>query len=249
MRLFVSVCLIISSWGVAHAGDWEWELSPYIWASAVTLNVSVNDMEVAGVEVAFKDLIDKADIGGLIHFEGQRGRGGFFIELVYLDLSDDNTITGAPLVPDGTITKSGLQQLIAEVGGFYQVHGDDSGLEVLFGARLFDLSVDVTYDFPVDPDYALASNQSLVDGFIGMRYQSAFAERWVWWLRGDAGTGGTDLSWQGVAGVGLKLGKDRDDTLWFGYRHLEFDDDAEDAGITDTEIVFSGPMFGYTFSF
>jgi hypothetical protein len=119
----VCVCLVVSSWGVAHAGDWKWELSPYIWATDVTLNVSVNDMEVASVEVGFKDLIDKADFGALRHFEGQRG------------------------------------------------------------------------------------------------------------------------------GVGLKLGKDRDDTLWFGYRHLEFDDDDEDAGITDTEVVFSGPIFGYTFSF
>ena len=233
----------------AGDGEWQWELTPYVWATDVSLDITVNDMDVASVEVPFGDLVDSLDLGAMLHLEGHRGRGGFFVEMFYADLSDDKTITGAPLVADGTIIQSGMEQWVVEAGGFYEVFGEGSGFDLLFGARLFDLSLDVAFDFPVAMDKTLVSDESLLDGFVGLRYRGDIGDRWMWWARGDVGAGGTDLSWQGIFGVGLKVGKKRDDALWFGYRHLAFDFEEGTSGITDTELAFSGAMFGYTFGF
>ena len=247
--LALLVALIAPAGASADGGEWEWELTPFLWASDISLNLSVNDTDVANVEVDFSDLVDKLDLGALVHFEGRRGRGGFLLEVSYIELSDDKTITGRPPVADGTMVHTGLTQLIAEAGGFVEVFGKDSGFDLLFGARLFDLSVDVDFVFPVAPDKSLASDESLVDGFAGLRYRGGIGERWIWWARGDVGAGGTDLSWQGIFGVGLKIGKKGDDALWFGYRHLEFDLKGRSSGITDTELAYSGPIFGYRFGF
>lgn len=244
------LCLVAGlSATTVHAEDWSWELTPYLWVADVSLDARVNDDQIANVELGFADLVDKIDIGALVRFEGRRGRAGFFVEANYLSLSDGKTILALPPITDGTEVRAEVDLLIAEAGGFYRVLGEDDGLDVLFGARLLDLSTDVSFDFPVIADRALSSDESPVDAFAGVRYRGGIGDRWAWWARGDVGGGGTDLSWQGIVGFGVNFGKKRDDTLIVAYRHLSFEVDNDGGRITEQKVAFSGLLIGYRFAF
>jgi hypothetical protein len=252
LRFSIAACALCLGAGLATpsvAGEWEWELSPFLWATDAAMDLSIDDTDVSGVEADFSDLIEKLDLGALVHFEGRRNRGGFLAELIYLELSDEKTFVGSPAVPGGTEVTSELEQLIAEVGGFYRIGEDESGLDVLFGLRLFELSTDVAFDFPVATDRSLSRDVSLLDGFAGLRYRGDMGKRWLWWARGDVGAGETDLSLQAIGGVGLKLGKNQGQALWIGYRHLQFEADESKGGIHEIELVFSGLVVGYLFGF
>ena len=48
---------------------------------------------------------------------------------------------------------------------------------------------------------------------------------------------------------GVNFGKERGQTLFFGYRHLAYEVEEGNRGITEREIAFSGPDVGYRFSF
>ena len=174
------------------------------------------------------------------------------MDIVYLSLSDDQTRSGGPVIPAGTTIEAEMDQLIGELGGIYRLTGDDRRLDLLFGARVMDVSIDVSLDFPSMSgiaDRSRSSDETLLDGFIGLRYSQDISDRWLWSIRGDVGAGDTDLTWQGVLNFGVNFGKERGQTLFFGYRHLAYEVEEGNSGITEREIAFSGPEVGYSFSF
>ena len=74
---WLAICLWLPATRV-QAGDWEWSIAPYIWGSDISLDVTANDEPVIGADVAVKDLLDKTDLAGMLHFEGASGKAGFF---------------------------------------------------------------------------------------------------------------------------------------------------------------------------
>ncbi len=245
----VIVVVVLAFAPGAHAGEWKWEIAPYVWFTDVGVDVSLNETDIVATTIDFGDIIDKADLGALVHFEGRKGRWGLFADVVYLSLSDDQTLSGGIFA--GTMIESEMDQLIGEVGGIYRLTGDDRGLDLLFGARVMDVSIDVSLDFPAagPTDRSRSSDETLFDGFIGLRYSQDISDRWLWSIRGDVGAGDTDLTWQGVLNLGVNFGKERGQTLFFGYRHLAYEAEEGNNGITERQLDFSGPEVGYRFSF
>ncbi|MCP3978388.1 MAG: hypothetical protein GY716_03515 [bacterium] len=243
------VLFALAAHSTARAEGWKWELVPYLWASDVRLDVALDRVDVAPVEVGFGDLVEKLDLGALVHFEGSKGKYGFFVDASYFELSDDQTIAGRPAIEDGTTVDTALEQLMLELGGKYRLPWDARALDLLFGVRLFDVSVEIDLDPPLAPDASVDRDRSLVDAFVGLRYGAQFADRWSWSVRADAGTGDTDLSWHAAANVGVALGEKRKNSLHVGYRHIQFEAEDDGPGITETELSYSGLMLGYRFVF
>jgi len=249
--LVVIAVLIAGTPGV-HAGEWEWEIAPYIWFTDVRADVSLNETDILSETIDFSNIIDEADLGALVHFEGRNGRWGLFVDVVYLALSGEQTRSGDLVILAGTTIEVEIDQLIGELGGIYRLTGDDRVLDLLFGARVMDVSLDISLDFPAVSglaDRSRSSDETLFDGFIGLRYGQDISDRWLWSIRGDVGAGDTDLTWQGVLNLGVNFGKERGQTLFFGYRHLAYEVEEGNSGITKREIAFSGPEVGYRFTF
>ena len=257
MRALPTVCLVVVFGLVAcapgaQAGEWEFEIAPYLWVADVRADVSLLETDIANVAITFSEIIDDADLAALVHFEGHKGRGGLFVDVVFLALSDDQPASGGPLIPAGTTINTELDLLIGELGGSYRMTGDEKGLELLYGVRVTDVSLDVNIDFPdtsLLADRSRSNDETPLDGLIGLRFAQDISERWQWSIRGDVSAGDTDLTWQGVLTVGAKFGKDRDNILYFGYRHLAYEFDQGSGGFTDREIEFSGALVGFGFGF
>jgi hypothetical protein len=235
----------------APAADWEWTIAPYLWASDISLDVSANDQSLGG-ELGFGDLLDKLDFAFLGHVEGRRGRGGFFFDLIYMDLGDTQTTVARPPLPGGTEVKSDVKQTMFEVGGFFRPSGGSHGLDLLYGVRVtdFDLDLTITLPGPQGLSGSASSSQSFTDGFAGLRYQAPLGERWSYVLRGDLGAGDSELAWNTSALLGYQVGKRRQNLILFGYRHMEVElKDSSDNLTIRTDVGMSGPIAGFAFRF
>jgi hypothetical protein len=237
----------------AHAGEWEWEIAPYVWMADVGVDISLNETDIVDTTIDFSDILDNAEFGALLHFEGRKGRGGMFADVVYLALNHDLTTAGRLIIPDGTRLDTDYAQFTGEAGGIYKLTGDEQGLDLLFGLRVMDVTIDLDLDFPdgsLIEDRTRSRDETLLDGFVGLRFGQGISDRWQWSIRGDVGAGESDLTWNGVLTFGVKFGKDRDKTLYLGYRHLAYEiEEANMEGIKDRDIEFTGPAVGFGFKF
>ena len=229
---------------------WRWSATPYIWAAGVKVDTDVNDEPVLGADVSFKDLLEDTDLAAMGHFEGRKGRQGFFVDILFLGTSDESTSAARPPLPDGTRTASDLDSWLAEVGGIWHPTGEEHGFELIYGARLldFDLETEVELPSPSAVETTIESSKSYLDGFGGVRWSAPFAKRWDIMLRGDVGTGGTDFSWNAVATLGVSFDEKEAYSLRFGYRHAAFNLEDDDDVTVESDVVYSGPFVGFTFA-
>jgi len=257
-RLFAAAVALVIGVGLsgaeaAVAGDWEWTLIPYVWASDVSLDVNVDGDPLIGEDVSFSDLVDKVDFASQLHFEGQRGKGGLFFDLSYFEFSDSETLTGGGIPPllDGTLVETKEKDSFLEVGGFYRPKGSSHGLDVLFGVRIInvDQKIDITLPFLVDPT-RVRIDDSFTDGFVGLRYSGPIGENWGFSARGDVSAGGTELTWNTVLLFGYQFGQTGKYSLLFGYRQMEIELEENDGDVkVETDIGLSGPIAGLSIKF
>lgn len=226
-----------------QAQEWEWTAVPYIWASDVSVDVSVDDDEVLENDLGFDDLLDKLDFAVQAHFEGRRRRAGFFIDLTYLETSDSFTSQPRVVLPGGSNVDTNVETLLVEGGGFYRLSGDQMGLDLIAGVRVTDYEVDV--DVALPPPSTLTTDVSAsatyTDGFVGLRHSSMLSDRWSLTLRGDVGAGDSDLAWNLSGLVGLHFGRDGRFAVLAGYRHLVMEFEEDDV---EVDLTMSGPALG-----
>ena len=252
LAIVLAICCIGTVASPARAADWEWTLTPYLWATDYGVDVSIKDEPAFGTDIAFSDLFDKLEFAFPIHFEGQRGKSGIFLDLMYIKLDESQTTAWHPHLPDGSNVQAGVKQTLFEAGGFYRPSGGANGLDILYGVRVIDfkMDIDITAPSPSTTTARASSSDTFTDGFLGLRYNAPLGERLSIAVRGDAGTGGTELTWNASALLGYSVGKQRQNLILIGYRHMEVElKDAHNGLKTKTDVTMSGPITGFMFRF
>ena len=251
-----TITLVISCLGAvaspAHADDWEWSLTPYLWASDIGVDVFVHDEPVYGSDVAFSDLFDKLEFAAPIHLEGQGEKFGVFLDVMYINLADTQTSVAHPPLPDDTSVASDLKQTIFEAGGVYRPSGGTHGLDFLLGVRVIDyeITVDVSLPAPSTLTSRVSSAEKFTDAFVGLRYHVPLGERTTIALRGDIGGGDSDLAWNTSALLGYSVGKQRKNQILIGYRHMKVElSDSHGGLIVESDVTMSGPITGFMIRF
>jgi hypothetical protein len=249
MRFAVAVACTCG-WGIGvGAADWEWTIAPYAWATDVSLDLSANNEPVLGADIGVSDILDKTDFVAMLHFEGRRGRAGFFVDGLYLSTSDEQTTTPAPPLPGGTHVDSEVDTRLYEAGGFYRLLEDRRVLDVLGGARVIDLDQqhDITLPGPLMQRTRLATSDTLLDGLVGLRFDQPFGERFDFLIRADVGAGDTDITWNGLGTFGLRLGQTGKYKLRLGWRHTYIETEERSTSGIDvkTELTLTGPLVGF----
>ena len=220
--------------------SWHWRVTPYLWGSDITTDVTFPGGENIAGTTRFSDILDKLDFGGMVHVEGQRGTWGMFFDATYLELSDD--ATEGPISVD-----SELETGLYEFALTYTPGGANGPFTAFAGARIVDMSLKMTFAAPVFPEpIRRTGDDSLTDFMAGGRYVHSFDDRWILSVRGDIGAGDTESSWNALASVGWRFGSDLDNAVMFGWRHMEAE--VEEGG-RQTDISFDGPVAGVLFSF
>lgn len=239
--------------GAVEAQDWRWSVTPYMWASEVGADVSINDHELLEREADLRDVLDSLDFVAQAHVEGQNGRHGLFFDGTYYDLGDDDRRYSLGSVGE-IVIKGDLEMTILETGGLYNPRGDGNGFTLIYGARVLDLDeeLDARYDFGSGSTGGrrYSASGTFFDGLVGARYVAPISERLSVILRADASAGGTELTWNAWTGLGWSFGGARQHALFAGYRYMEIEFKEDDARAeVETQVKLGGFIGGVKFGF
>jgi hypothetical protein len=180
------------------------------------------------------------------------------VDAVYLDISQSDggsetipILGGAVNVTRTVDTDITMKSWITTFGaGYNVVDNDRATLDLIGGARYFWIDVDVKLNLSRDGEFLQTSRQVKVsesdhvwDGIVGVRGMINLDKNWYMPYYADVGTGGSQSTWQAMAGVGYQF-KWGDVVL--AYRYLDYNFDS-DFALDDMNI--SGPLLGARFRF
>jgi hypothetical protein len=214
--------------------SWRFSLTPNLWASGLSGRVGFGPT-VGEVDLSIGDILDDFDIGVIGLFEARRYPWVIRTDLFYVSLSDEQ----ARIVDGGETLLIGQDQFMLQPElGYAIVSRPWGGVDALIGVRYWDLQVDLT----VQPQ-AVTGKADWIDGLVGaaLRYQPAAS--WHLFAKADAGTGGSEFTWQAFGGAGYDLG--RCCTLVAAYRYLDVDYQKDGGLVYDVH----GPAIGVTLRF
>lgn len=235
-RLVIFI-LCLSSAPSALAEQWDWKITPYFWASAITGDTQLGPVS-ADVDVKFSDIVDRLNVGALLHIEAHKERYLLSADLLYLALEANDSFS-----PTGGDTDADLDSLILE-GSYVFKHNTDSGFRGFeAGLRYWD------FDLKLQPALlaTIARSTNWVDAFIGYRVQNKLANNWSYMAKGNIGGGGADSSWALELSFQRQLSSGN--SLSFGYRALNVDyETTTGRGLPfKMDVTFHGIVIGYIF--
>lgn len=203
----------------APSEKWQFEITPYFWFSGLKTEIKTGLLPEQEMDVSFSDLSKLVDLGLAGMFEGRKGRLGFLIDGMYVDLG--KTVT----TPLGEVDL-GMKQGSFSLAMFYRAVEGKAALDLLGGGRYSNMSNDLKLTSGTLAGRQTSSTDFWVDVFGGARLQ-IFLAKWLAFVGyADIGAGGTKLSWQAYAGMDVRFSK----VFWgkVGYRYSYFDRESDD---------------------
>lgn len=217
-----------------------WSVTPYIWASDTSLDLTVEDTGInGGVEIPFSDLLDILDTAIQVHVEGGKGSWSVFSDITLMETTD--TID-RPLLIIGTNSK----QTFIDGAVAYWPQGVGSNLNFYAGVRYTDFDNRYEFSLGADPQVERHSSKDFFDALVGIRYRFDLSERWGLLTRADLSFGeseGTALI-QGL--FAYTVGKRQQNRILFGYQYKQAE--FQDGGLNQ-DYSYDGPMAGFNFRF
>jgi hypothetical protein len=252
---------------VPPADRWRFSITPYLWAPNIngTLKYSIPPGASGSpeVEVGPNEYLQALNFAMMIAGEVRRDRWLVFTDVIYLNFSSEKSAVqsinfGGNLVSSSVnaATSSSLKGWVWTLGAGYQVlPGRPVDLDVFGGLRYFGVHASTDWQLAVavtgpgggqtfPRTGSISQSVDLWDGIVGVKGRVRLGRsNWSIPFYLDAGTGSSDLTWQGMLGVAYSF---KWGDVSFVYRHLYYDQ-KDDKLIQD--MRFSGPALGVTFRF
>lgn len=267
------LCLLFDGGNVDASGnEWQFELTPYMWAAGVDVDVTTVKGREATGEFEFGDILDNLDFGGFIHFEGWGKKWGFIFDAFYIDLGTEAKFT--PRIGPKIDADVNVQQTSVELAAGYRipietgVAGETGAsgkqkwkfwIEPILGLRYGDVEEEIDLKLTFTRLQAIGENERVIkdndwwiEPFVGVRLFSQYKEKFTIFVRGDMGGVSVDnesiFSWHAIGGFDYKPWASV--SLKLGYRVYDFDYENDD-GQNKFELNARqhGPIFGISFYF
>jgi len=224
-----------------QTGAPHWSITPYIWATETTVDLTFRDTDIGTGEISFGDLLDVLDAAFMIHVEGGGGNWSAFGDLTYLKTSGSSERT--VFVVDTNSKQLFIDGAVAwwpgGVGSNFNLYGGlrHSGFDDRYTFRL------VTDNTPVGERRA---TKDYYDALVGLRYRFDLSERWALLTRADTSFGDSEGTVLLQANLAWTVGKRRLNRIMLGYQYktAEFRDDD-----LRLDFEYHGPMAGFNFRF
>jgi len=224
---------------------WQFIFTPYLWAIGFQGSTRIGQtLPDVSVDVPFQSMTSHLDMAAMGAFEARKGRWGIVFDGVYGDISaDSQPILNGAL---GTAQADFKQTMLELALAYRPLEDQEAYLDVLLGARYINLDAKLSL-FPSEllpAGAAQSKTTSWTDGFLGLRGKVMFPQHWWLGVYADVGSGGSKLSYQGLAAVGVDFSKTFG--MSFGYRYLH-----EDYSTSDFlyDIGIGGLFVGFGISF
>ena len=220
----------------AQASTWQFEATPYLWMAGMQGDVGIGKLSAEGVEASFGDIAKSLRAGFMGAFEARRNRAGILFDAIYMQLSQT---TNAPAPFQADVHARPTQQAYT-LEGLWRV-GDAPVVDLVGGVRVNDvkLDLDLSATALAPQGRTLVRSRSWADAIVGARVQYAIAPQWTLVGYVDVGGGGSEFTWQALAGAGYAINATT--IAKFGYRYLKVDYHRDDFLY---DVATAGPYAG-----
>jgi hypothetical protein len=224
-----------AAWGESgkDGNSWKFEVTPYLFASGLDGTVGLRGVE-ADVDISFGDVFDRLDKALMLYASAQRGDWVFGFDGMYVELAGEQAPNWqGPLGNNNTaqLNVDMTEEIYSLEAGRTVWDEKNRRLDVVGVARYTmlesALNLALSTGLPLLPDgsRAVSGEFDWWDAAIGVRYFAPFAEKWAFVGYADVGAGGSDLTYQLLAGVNWQFSKTLSGK--FGYRYF-YQDYSED---------------------
>jgi len=233
----------------ANASGWTFNVAPYLWMPSLHTTMNFNLPPALGgtvsstTSVGFGDLVSHLNFGTMVAADAQYDRFSVLSDFMYLNLGGTASqfrslnFDRLPRIPisKSVQTSQGLNlnsSIWTLAGGYTVVKGDWGNLDVIAGFRY--LGINARLDYSLGFTITGPRGRSETFGGIGSASGSLNLFNGVGGFRGrvrigntglfvpyyfDAGTGGSQFTWQIASGIGYHMGWG---DLSVTYRYLSF---------------------------
>ncbi len=238
----------------AESDAWQYEVTPYFLAAGLDGKAGVRGV-TADIDMSFSDIWDDLEGAFMGMFTAQKGRWFYGLEAVYFKLEDEgSTSVSGPLF--GKVTVDGALELTTKMYVYqgtvgYRLKDDTTKVDLLGGLRYTKIDIDADVVINTAPGIVFpgaatsaSGSESWTDAVVGMRVLHPVSDEVSLVGYADVGAGGSDLTYQLIAGVNWEFKEDY--TAKIGYRVLDWD--YEDSG-TVWDMQASGMYLGLGIAF
>lgn len=241
------------------ANPWQFGLSIYGYFPDITGNTSFSTDSGNDFEIDFDDILDSLEFALMGSFDVRKGSWGIFTDAIYMDAGNSASTSAEGSIGNNAVPvnvtgdmKIDLESWILTLAGYYRaLDTKGASLDILAGTRYLDVTQKVDWEFTGNvgevplPERVGDAKTSLSnwDVIVGLKGRFAFGAKKAWFVPYylDIGTGDSDLTWQGVAGLGYAFGWGELVAAW---RYLYYD---MPSGMAIGDMTFNGPMAGVAF--
>jgi len=188
-------------------------------------------------------------------FLAQKGKIKLHTDIIYLDIEDsDKGLYTIPIGPHHQLTGGDKLEveieswIVQPMAGYTIYETPVYTIDLGAGVRYLWLEVDMDLKTTSGPlagrKVKTSESGHNWDGIVSIKGDVKLSDKWGAGIYFDGGSGDSDYTWQGVAGVNYKFDNF---TGFFGYRHLKWEFDDNDDPLEDLKI--SGPYAGARFNF
>jgi hypothetical protein len=250
-RRLPAALIALAASGPAAAQEWNFSVTPYVWATDVGMDVTVRDRTLVDARIPFEDLLEDVESAVILRADAMRGAHGVAVDLFDVTVADDS---GRIPLPGGSgdelVLDAEIGMTLLDVTGVYDPAGDGRGLALLYGVRIVGQEEDITATIgggASGTSRRYRADDTFIDGLLGLRYSGALPGRWSYEFEADVSTGGTELTWSVNPSIGYTFGADGQYRLSAGYRYLAADFDTEPG--VDMDMTLDGFLAGFRFAF
>lgn len=231
-----------------EADPWAFEVTPYFLAAGLDGTIGLRGIE-GDVDASFSDIWDNLDAGFMGLFTARRGPWLFGAEAVYFKLSSDVDLSNPG--PGGNVSAQGKLGMTTKMYIYqgtvgYRVFDDVTTVDLTGALRYTKLDVGLSINVETDPGIVFpgggrsaSGTESWTDFVVGAIVRHPLNDEWSLAGLVDLGGGGSDLTWQFIAGVDWAFRENLSAKLGYRYLYWDYEDDG-----TKWDMAASGPYLG-----
>lgn len=230
--------------------EWQFGGDVYLWGAEIKADTTAGPK----IDIPFHDIISDLDMAVMGSLWARKDKLKLYADIIYLDIDDSEKGSfsipigprGRELIEVGDKINWELKAWIVQPMAAYRVYETPKySIDFTAGARYLWIEVDLelrtTGPF-ANRKVKTSDSGHNWDGIVGIKVDYEFNDKWGVGVYFDGGSGDSDYTWQGVAGLNYKFDSF---TGVFGYRHLKWDFNS--GPLEDLKI--SGPYAGARFTF
>ena len=255
----VVVTIVVSVWAAAPSGaqtppnapsaqptyyndTWHVSISPYLWLAGLNGTLGYGGHEVMANQ-AFIDIFSNLKFGVMGFTEVQRGPIVFLTDLMYVRLGDETAVPIQGLPPSAVDVKGSLDTFtLTPYFGYRFVRSQRGSIDYIGGGRYYHIGSSITAEAG-QAKLSYSTSNNWADFVQGGRFIFNVTPRVRAFFVGDAGGGGSVLTWQIFGGAGYQWSKRWSTHL--GYRRLYFNRQTNKG--LGLDVTTQGLVVGLTF--